>query len=435
MKRRLTALVMTLPALLAVPTAVRAQDAGPELVDRIVAVVGDSVILASDVDEQIERRRAFGEPVPTDSAALEALKRQELETLINELILLQAAARDSIVAGEGEVEAQVEAAIADQERRFGSRSAFEQALSNEGMTVEQYRQMIAQGVRRSGIRQQYVALLQRDRRPPPVSDDEIREFFEERRAELGRRPATIEFEQVVVTPEPSDSARERALEEAREILEQLQEGEDFETLARRHSDDPGTRQQGGQLGWFRRGRMVPEFERVAYSLRPGEVSGIVETSFGFHIIKLDKIRGPERQARHILIQPELTDADRTRTEERAREVAEALRGGASMDSLIEAVHDPVEQSRVGPALQDSLPSPYRSRLQGAGTGEVVGPFAIPSAQDAFAVVKVTDVTAAGEYTLEDQELRGQIRQFLQREKLLREVLDELRRRTYVDLRY
>ncbi|NIP82238.1 MAG: hypothetical protein GWM90_24670, partial [Gemmatimonadetes bacterium] len=194
-----------------------------------------------------------GEPVPTDSAALEALKRQELETLINELILLQAAARDSIVAGEGEVEAQVEAAIADQERRFGSRSAFEQALSNEGMTVEQYRQMIAQGVRRSGIRQQYVALLQRDRRPPPVSDDEIREFFEERRAELGRRPATIEFEQVVVTPEPSDSARERALEEAREILEQLQEGEDFETLARRHSDDPGTRQQGGELGWFRRG--------------------------------------------------------------------------------------------------------------------------------------------------------------------------------------
>jgi len=144
----------------------------------------------------------------------------------------------------------------------------------------------------------------------------------------------------------------------------------------------------------------------------------------------------ERLARHILIRPDITEEDRARTEERAQEVAAAIRRGASLDSLIEAVHDPVEQSRIGPAVRDSLPVPWRGQLQYASTDDVVGPFPIPSSQqDAFAVVKVDEVVEAGEYTLDDQELRTQIRSFLQREKLMEEVLSELRRSTYIDIRY
>lgn len=421
-------------ALALLPAAAAGQE--PGLVDRIVAVVGDSVILASDVDEQVERLRAFGQPLPTDPNALEELKRRELQALINELVIIQAAARDSLTVSEEDVQAQVQAAVAEQERTFGGRAGFEAALRTEGITLEQYRSMIEQSVRRSGMRQQYEALLQRDRRPPPVSERELQEFFEARRQEIGRRPATIVFEQVVVKPEPSDSAREAALQEAREALQALADGEDFETVARRYSDDIGTRERGGQLGWFERGRMVPAFERAAFALRAGQTSGIVESSFGFHIIRVDKVRGRARQARHILIQPELSDAARAATEPRAEEVAEALRGGASMDSLIEAVHDPAEQSRIGPALQDSLPMPYRSELRGASRGEVVGPFRVPSStEETFAVARVAEVTEAGDYTLEDETLRLQIRRFLQREKLLNEVLEELRRRTYIDVRY
>ena len=428
-------LIAGLALAVALPAAAPAQEAGTELVDRIVAVVGDSAILASDIQVLIERRRAFGQPVPTDPEALDELRRQELETLINEMILLQAAERDSVVVAPEEVEAQVQATLTEQERRFGGRAAFEAALQAEGLTLQEYRQTVASGVRRAGVRQQFEATLMRDRTPPTVSDAEVREFFEARRAELGRRPATIRFQQAVVTPEPSDSARQAALDEAQRALDAIREGEDFGTVARRYSDDLATREQGGELGWFRRGRMVPEFERAAYALRPGQTSGIVETSFGFHIIRLDRIRGPERQARHILIRPEITATDRERTQDRAREAAAKLRAGASMDSVIDAIHDPAEQSRIGPALQDSLPTPYRSQLRGVSTGEVVGPFQIPDTQDAYAVVKVTDATAAGEYTLQDEEMRVQIRQFLQREKLMQEVLGELRERTYIDVRY
>lgn len=420
---------------LALPAGARAQDSDRQLVDRIVAVVGDSVVLASEIEEQIERRRAFGQPVPTDEEALEQLRRQELEALVNELIMLQAAARDSIAVPAADVEAQVNATLAEQERRFGGRAAFEAALRAEGMGMEQYRELVAQGVRRAGIRQQFEARLQRDRRPPPVSEAETREFFEARRSELGRRPATIEFRQVLVKPQPSDSAREAAMAEAREALQALQDGADFATVARRYSDDPGTRERGGELGWFRRGRMVPAFERAAFGLRPGQVSGIVETSFGFHIIKVDRVRGPERLARHILIRPEITAEARARTRERAEAATAALRAGASMDSLVESTHDPSEESRVGPALQDSLPDPYRTELRGTSPGDVVGPFPVPGAEEGYAVVRVTQVKEAGEYTFDDQELRGQIRQFLQREKLMREVLDELRSRTYIDIRY
>ena len=430
-----TALLVTTLALLAGTTSVAAQEPEPELVDRIVAVVGDSVILASELEEQIERLRATGQPVPMDPESLDELKRQQLEGMINELVMLQAAERDSVTVAESDVQGQVEAAVQEQIRRFGSPASFEEALSREGLTLEQYRAMVARSTRRAGIQQQYMATVQRDRTPPPVSDAEVREFFEQRRAELGRRPATVEFRQVVVTPRASDSAMARARAEAEEVLQELDQGEDFATLARRYSDDPGTRQRGGELGWFRRGRFVPRFERVAFSLRPGQHSGIVETSFGLHIIKVERARGPERLARHILIRPEISEADLARTRERAEEVAEAMRAGAPVDSLVEAVHDPVEQSRIGPAIRDSLPSPWATQLRGAQTGEVVGPFQIPASQEAYAVVHIDEVTEAGEYSLEDQALRTQIRQFLQREKLMNEMLSELRRSTYIDIRY
>jgi peptidyl-prolyl cis-trans isomerase SurA len=427
--------VVALLVLLAPPALNAQSGAAVDLVDRVVAVVGDSVILDSDIKEQIERRRAFGEPIPEDPETLTALHRQELEGLINEMLILQAAQRDSIIVSPEEVQSQVNAAVAEQERRFGGRAALEQALGREGMTLEQYRRTAERGIRRGMLQRQYMSLLQRDRRPPPVTDAEIRAFFNERAGELGTRPATIEFEQVVVAPRASETAREAAREEAESIRQRLVSGEDFALLARRHSADPGSRERGGELGWFRRGRMVPEFERVAFSLRTGEISPVVETSFGFHIIRVDRIRGAERQARHILIRPEVTTAEEARTRQRAEEVATALRGGANADSLRRSVQqDPGHDERIGPIQQDSLPAPYNAQLRGAAAGQIVGPFPLPGAAETFVVARVLNVVPEGRYTADDRDLREQIRRYLQQEKLVEEVIGDLRRRTYIDVR-
>ena len=91
-----------------------------------------------------------------------------------------------------------------------------------------------------------------------------------------------------VSPSSTDQEKKKAREKAEEILAKIKKGEDFEKLATQFSEDPGSKQRGGDLGFFPRGRMVKSFEDAAFSLKPGEVSGIVETQFGFHIIKLEE---------------------------------------------------------------------------------------------------------------------------------------------------
>lgn len=416
-----------------------AQEPAPagEVVDRVVAIVGDSVVLKTDLDEEVFRvLAATGQQPPNDPAAMQRLYQQALEAKINELLLLQAAVRDTTVTvSDDEIKQRVEQELAQRRQAFGGDQSLEQALAQQGMTLVEYRAELSQEVRRQGLVERYLAKVQRDRRPPPVTEEEARSYFESQKDRLSQRPATISFQQVVVAPKPSDSARAAALEEAEEILERIRKGEDFEQLAQRFSDDPGSKAQGGDLGWFRRGTMVPEFEKAAFALPPGAVSNIVETMFGFHIIKVEKIKGAERQARHILIKPDISDADVARTREVAEEVAAKLRAGAAVDSLIRSHGDPEEQSRVGPYPTEKLPQPYASELADAKQAAVVGPFALgQGGQAKWAVVKVTNATEAGEFSWDDPQVRIDIRQQIERLKLMEEVVRELRARTFVDVR-
>lgn len=434
LKRALLA-ATTLAAVLA-PAAVAQQAPEEALIDRVVAVVGDSVVLASQVEEQLLRLAASGQELPQDPAMLAELRREMLDPLINQLLLVQAAERDSVIVSSGDVTAQVDAEIQQRQRALGGPAAFQAALRESGLNELEFRRMMENDLRQTMMVQQYIAKVQQERRPPPVTTDEMRAFFEAQRANLGERPATISFTQVVVAPTPTDSAVEAARTTALELLSRLDEGADFAELARRNSDDPGSAARGGELGWFRPGQMVPEFEGAAYSLRPGQISGVVETDFGFHIIRLNRVRGPERNASHILVTPELAPFAEDSARTRAREVARMAREGVPMDTLYARYGEESEDFRVGPALRENMPDPYAAELADASVGDVVGPFAVPGrGQTRWAVVRVTDLREAGEYSLDDDAVRTRIRQQLERQKLLDELIRELRDRTYVAIRY
>lgn len=442
--RRLTLLVLAgaLGAPASAPAA--AQQAGQlellgggELVDGVAAVVGDSVILQSQIQERVLQLQAQGVDLPDEPAAQDTLQRNLLETMIDEQLVVQAAIEDTTIAvNETRVDEIVNQDLQRRVRAFGSERAMRQALENQGMSMSAFREMIRTDARRQQLQNQYLAKHQRSASSIAVTEREMRQFYEENRASLGNRPATVTFEQVVLRPRAADSARMVARTRAEALLDSLRNQDaDFEELARRHSDDPGSRSQGGDLGWFRRGQMVEAFEDAVFSLREGQVSDVVETDFGFHVIRVDRVRGAERRARHILIRPELSGRDTETIRELARDLRNRLESGASVDSL-QAEYGETQEPDSMTVSRDrlgQLPPGYRGTLSEAAAGDVLGPIEWGTGDQLnVAVLKVTDVREAGEFTYED--VKPQIRQRLQQDKLLERIFADLREQTHVEIR-
>jgi len=271
-------------------------------------------------------------------------------------------------------------------------------------------------------------------RSVPPTEQEIRDYYEATKPQQPKRPATVSFRAIVVSPQPTPEAKAAARAKADSVLAEIRMGADFATLARRFSDDPGSREEGGDLGWFRRGRMVAAFEQVAFRLRPGQVSEVVETPFGFHIIQVERIEPAEIKARHILFAPVITDADLARAQARADSAATALRAGTPVDSLLRLYHDPLEQSLFEDIPPDNLPEALRNAVQGALPGDVIGPVRIEeNGRIRFAAVLFEEARAEGEYTYE--ELYDRLRSSLSEGSGVRRYVDELRKNTYIDIRF
>jgi len=425
--------------LAAAPRAARAQ-AAPQLVDRIVAVVGETPILYSQLQEEILQKQANENlVVPTDSAALQALRRQILEGMIDDEVLYQKAKDDtSISVSDADVQVKVEEQVRKVRAQFPTDSAFRaQIVAAHFTSQEEWRRWLGEKQRRADYETAYITKLQQDGKfkPALVTDAEARRFFAEMQAQPGqkpKRPATISFKQIVVSPQATPAARAVALTRAESLLIALRHGADFETLARRYSDDPGTRDRGGDLGWFRRGMMVQAVDRVAFQLRPGEISNVVESPFGFHIIKAQEVQPSEIRAEHILITPVVDSADVVRARLRADTVVAALRAGGSFDSLSALYADTTSQKVASRVQRSQLPQSYQAAFDSATVGEVLDPFLSDPDNPTRAkwiVAIVTSSQPEGDYTFDD--LRDQIRTNMSQQKAYEQLMRDLRKQIYV----
>ena len=427
--------VLILGASLIHPQEALGQDGS--LVDRIAAVVGDSVITLTQIEERIFQLQYQGVEVPTDPSDRAKLQRDVLDQIIGEQLIVQAAIKDStIVVDETDLDNRVSEDLQQRTRNFqGGATAFQQALRAQGWTLSSYREFVRGQARQQLLYQQYMAKHTQDLSGMVVDESEIRDFFNEQKDQLGQRPPTVQFVQLVVPTTPSDSAREAAREEAQRVWQMAVDGEDFEELAKRFSDDPGSKEQGGDLGWFRRGAMVEAFENAAFNLPTGEISEPVETDFGFHIIKVERRRAAEIRARHILISPESSEADVERARELADSVKVRIEAGEDVALLREEYGDPATPDTLEVPFDRlrELPPGFAEPLLQSDSGQVLGPIQFQAqGVERFAVLKVLDVRQGGEYTFEDVE--DQIRQRLQQEKLMEKILDDLRSHTYVQIR-
>lgn len=397
---------------------------GEELADRVVAVVGDTSLLLSDVMEEVQRLAAAGRPVPEDPSQRAAFMRSLAQERVDDLLLAQGARKAGVIVLEAEVQDVVEQQVQRVQQSFPTPAAFTAALAAEGLSLEQYRQQITRQVMEQRLVQRFVGQRMARMPIPPVSDAEARALFETQRASLGSRPANVSFQQALITPRASAEARAAARRRADSVVVRLAAGEKFDELARRFSDDPGSKERGGDLGWFRAGTMVPAFDAAAFGMRAGETSPIVETDFGFHVIRLERVRGAERQARHILISPAVTAADTEAARVRADSIATAVRAGASLTELAAKVNTPSDQVVNRNVPTDRLPQEYSVALSGTSAGQVVGPIQAQGPRGTyFVVARVTDRQDAGAYTYEDiaEQARARVREQKQMEMLVAEL--------------
>jgi peptidyl-prolyl cis-trans isomerase SurA len=438
MIKQLLATAALVPAVLGAQTPTVAPGIPPALpIDRVVAIVGDQPLLWTEVVTAINQRRTQGLKVPTDSAQQATLAHTVLNDLIDEEILVQKAKEMKLEVTDADIASAADRQIKSVRSQFKSDEEYRTELRNAGLgSPEEYRKSLIEQYRRQNLQQKAFAELRKRAKPVNVTDEEVTAAFERSRTELQKRPATVTFRQIIVAPHASAEAKAKSKARAESLLVEIRKGGDFEQIAKRESMDPGTKAVGGDLGWNRRGSgLVPEFEAMMFALRPGEVSPVIETAFGYHIIRVDRVQSGEVKARHILIAPVIDSADVAAAKVEADSVAVQWRRGVSYDSLLARHHDPTEEKGVlQPFNRDSLPASYQTALAGAKAGTITGSFQLanPRGQPKFAVIQVVTATDAGEYN--PGEIREQIRAQLSEERSIRQFLDELRKQTYVSLR-
>ena len=434
------ALLALLPALAAAqPPQPAEQPTGPVAIDRVIAIVGNEPILLSEVEGMAQQMALRDRvPYPTDSAERMKKIREALEEFIDIRVVVAAAHRAKVEIDETQLSAQLDAQIQAIRRQFPNDSVLRVALRQQGFaSMDAFRKLQMDRMRDSALATKYRQDLQTDGKFPhaPISEAEITEFFEANRAQFGTNLGGVTFRQIVIPLQASAEARLAARQLADSLRAAIVAGASFEEIAKAHSDDPSTREVGGDLGWFRRGGgLVPEFERWIFALPAGEMTPVFETQYGYHVARIDRTSPGEVKSRHFLIRPETDSTDLARTKALADSVAAALRAGASFDSLAAKYHDANEPRSIPSAIPlDSIYPEYKAALTGVKAGEVAPPFQMADVrgQPTFRVVMITAVVEPREYTVDDW--KKLIREDLAYRKGMRRLIDRLRQEIYVSI--
>jgi peptidyl-prolyl cis-trans isomerase C len=246
----------------------------------MIAKVNGIVVSAADVEQEA---KAILDQYQRDISPeqlkkmLPDIQKQAVESIINRHLLHEEVERKDIAINQEHVQAEIQK-IAGQ---FPSQAAFEKQLSNHGISIEKMKEDLGQQIRIDTLIREYV-----DTKDIKVSEDEVSNFYKSN-PDSFQAPEQIRASHILlqVGKDESQEIRTQKRLELAGILGRIEQGADFAQMAQNHSDCP-SKQNGGDLGSFAKGQMVKPFEDKAFQMNPGEISDIVETDFGYHIIKL-----------------------------------------------------------------------------------------------------------------------------------------------------
>jgi len=400
--------------------------------DKIIAIIGNDVILQSDLNFQLY---SFMQQNNMNQITDEAVQ-QVFQSMITEKLMLAKADQDSIIVTTDEVNKQVEGRLKEMVGQFGSEKNVEEAY---GLTIPKIKNLLKEQTERNikvnRVKQQKFGY------GINVTKPEVTKFFNDYRDSLPVVPETYVLSQIVRIPKITEDAKFMAKEKAEKILDSVKLGMDFSELAKRNSDDSLSAIQGGNLGKSKKGSFVKEFEDAAFLLKPGEFSDVVETEFGYHIIKLNERSGDYITAQHILVKfPRLEAADFTEINF-LKELRDKIKSGQTTfnKAAVEFSQEPksaADSGNIGKVSINNLDPMEVNAIKDLSAGDISDPVKVGDDRFyGYYMYKLNERIPEHKATLEtDYPLIQQYAQRYKEQKLMGEWLEELKKTIYIDIK-
>ena len=366
-----------------------------QIIDKIVAVVGDEVVLMSDIETQYLQYLASG------NTEADAVRCQIIEDVLYQKLLAHQAKVDSTDVAEDEVNKELERRLGSFVSQLGSEQALEEYYGKSILDIKTefydiiYNQLLSQRMQ-SAITANV-----------KITPAEVNLFYSEieKSDQLPTIPTTIQISQIVKIPEISPDEKSRIRKKLISFRDRIKGGEDFKVLATLYSDDTESAKNGGELGFVNRGDLVPEFESAAFALTGDEISEVIETKFGYHIIQLIERRGETVNVRHILMNPKVSSASLLEAKNQLKKVEDLMNANELIFEDAAKNHsDDISKNNGGLLINpqsgaslftvDQLPLDIRYVAERMKEGEVssISQFIMQDGKKAYRIVKITKKT-------------------------------------------
>lgn len=421
--RRLVLLVILLFGLFAITPKLFAEG----VANRVIAVVGDQIILQSALQEAVDFVRMMNQSSAPDSVLYE----QVLDEMIKNDLLLEQAKKETVDVARSEIEDEVDKNVTQLKQKFQSDKEYQDALKKEGITERALRDRYRDDIRRRLISQRLLA--KEGLTNISVTPTEIRQFYNQHKDSIAHQPGQIAIAHILFIIKPSPTEEAAAQKKITEIYDIIARGGDFEQVAKSFSEDKVTKDRGGYLGNVTADMLQPEVQAAISNLKAGEVSQPFRSRNSYEIIKVLSRKSDKIELSHLMVSVALTRADSSQVKKTALKVRGMFTKGASFDSLAKIYSDdPMTKDSggyLGEFLLTGLQEPFRSAIEKLPVGAVTEPVL---SEHGYHLIKI--LTRQEDKLLTLPEMQDQIRNYLFDQQLkskLDDYLTKLAARTYI----
>lgn len=398
----------------------------------IVAIVGREIVLKSDVDGQME---IMAQRDPKVNRKDPLLRQAVLDQLINERLMMTKAIEDSIEVTEDEITQRMEYQLQSLIQQFGSEKRIEDMY---GMSMARIRREFRDEIRKRLLVEK---LQQKQFADIKATRADVEGFYERYRDSLPSIPERVDLYHIVKYVKPSAEKNKEAQSLALRIRDSVVKGGSFSEFARRHSADPISAANGGDLGTVEKGKFVPAFEAAAFALSPDEISAPVESPFGWHVIQLISKTSTTMTTRHILIRVSQSEEDRDSAKATLVRMKKAVEAGDSFESIAREYSDERETQGFGGAMGQielsRLPEDMRSSIAALKDGSVSDPmpYAADPTKPGYHILYRKRLIAAHKPSVDDDYKQlEQMASFEKKQRLEQEWILKLRRELYWEVK-